>query len=364
VKILLGFHYYPYAVDVAETTQCWADSIARELNVTIDCVPLNIDPPSQRLSWPALDKRWSRGERTLMDLYEDLGNRLADYDVFLNWNGINTHPRFVEQLDCVTAYGCFDDPESSEDLSRPVAASYDVCLVGNVAELDTYRSWGCRSVHFWPNGFRNREFDPTLTRQRILEEDRDVAITLLCERVTDWRGKRLDTWTAAFPHGHYHGPGWDAGFLPEEDKVPLYQRTRIAPNFHNSTGPINYRTFTAPANGMLLLCDNKHHLGQVFVDGEEAVGFETVEEAIELAHHYLANEDERRRVAAAGFERALRDYNEIAVFRRALDAVAPLLDKPRPTLTGDITEALRRHRKRTAVKRTAVRFLKKLRTRP
>lgn len=357
MKILLGYYHYPYAVDVGETIRRWAASIADELAITIDCIALNIDPPSNRLHWPELDKRWRRGHRGLLNHYQEIGDRCADYDVFLNYNGIDMHPRFIETLPCLTAYGCFDDPESSADLSEPVASSYDVCLVGNIAELDRYRAWGCERVHFWPIGFHADEHNPNLTVEDILQHDRHTDITLLCERVTGFRGERLDKWVAAFPNGRYHGPGWDSGFLPEEEKVPLYQQTRIGPNFHNSTGPINYRTFTLPANGIALMCDNKSHLGGIFEPGVEAIGFDTIEEAIELTHYYLQHEDERRSIAAAGFQRSIRDYNEIAVFKRAVDIFATLLQRPK-TDKPHWKQALRRHYRRTALTQTAVRIIR------
>jgi hypothetical protein len=73
------------------------------------------------------------------------------------------------------------------------------------------------------------------------------------------------------------------------------------------------------------ICDNKEWLGRIFKLDKEVVGFDSVEEAIDLCRYYLEHEEERRTIAAAGWERALSDYNEGAVFRilaRRVDGLA------------------------------------------
>jgi hypothetical protein len=173
-----------------------------------------------------------------------------------------------------------------------------------------------------PIGFRATDFDPRLTAHDILEGERTVDVALLCERITGFRRRAVDTFAAAFPQGVFRGPGWPQGFLPEADRIPLLQRTKVGMNMHNSTGPINFRTYYLPANGVLQLCDNKSHLGSIFELGTEVVGYDSVSEAIDLCRYYLAHDEERRSIAAAGWQRAVRDYNEVEVFRRMDTAIA------------------------------------------
>jgi len=333
MRILYGFSWYRDALDQGEVMGGLMARL-RAAGIDIEAETLTIDPPGPPLQWPELDRAWRRGDRRLMLAYERLARRLEGFDVLVNGAGINLHPEFVRQLPTFNVYACFDDPESSAVLSRPVAAAYDLSLVGNIAELDTYRSWGVRHVRHWPLGFKTHDWDPTLTRERILDGARDNDICLLCERWTNGRRERLDRFSAAFPQGVYRGTHWPLGWLPEGERVPLYQRTRIGPNFHNSTGPINVRTFALPANGVMQLCDNNSHLGQLFELGKEVVGFDTVDEAIDLGRYYLAHERERREIAAAGFARSVRDYNEVAVFRRIERHVREVSDPParRPDL--------------------------------
>jgi hypothetical protein len=141
--------------------------------------------------------------------------------------------------------------------------------------------------------------------------------------------------------------------LPESERVPLLQKTKIGVNIHNSTGPINFRAFYLPANGVLQICDNKSHLGKMFELGKEVAGYDDIDEAIELCRYYLAHDAERREIAAAGFERAVRDYNEVASFRSVVTAVEEFrLRKEQPTERGaHVHDVIGRHRRRTRSRR-------------
>jgi hypothetical protein len=322
-KILLGFSYYQNPVDIKTWVDEWLGRL-RLHGIDVDSFCLTLDPPAPRLTWSELDARWRRGDPKLLAMYKDLAGRLDNYDVFVNWNGINLHPQFVRHLPTFNVYGCFDDPESSNDLSRPVAWAYDLCMVGNAAEVDSYRRWGVEHTEFWPLGFREGDYDPSLTREKILRGQRDVDIALLCERTSPWRRQRLDKFTAAFPQGAYYGAGWPSGFLPEVDRISLLQRTKIGINIHNSSGPINFRTYYLPANGIMQVCDNRTHLSAVFELNKEIVGFDSIEEAIELCRYYLKHDEERRQIAAAGWERAVKNYSEVAVFQVLLNSVQKL----------------------------------------
>jgi hypothetical protein len=320
MKILLGYSYYPNPIDVRFWVEGWLARL-RSAGFEVDPFYLTLNPPGHALSWADLDHRWHTRDPELIKKYEILGQRLENYDVFVNWNGINVHPEFLAQLKTFNVFACFDDPENSDNLSKPVATAYDLCFCGNLAELDRYRSWGVRRVFHWPHGFRADDYDPELTEQMILEGARPHDLILVCDYQLPWRRPKLDAMAAAFPNSRFHGRGWPRGFLPESQRILAMQRAKIGPNIHHSTGPINFRTFILPANGVLLVGDNRKHLGQLFALGKEAAGFDTIEEAIDLCRYYVAHDRERREVAAAGWRRAMRDYNEVAVFGRVVGQI-------------------------------------------
>lgn len=327
MKILLG-HSFP---DKEAFGAKWIDNWLARLRASgIEVFPFSLVIDQQRpvIYYKELDILWRYKDHKLLTMYEKLGTTLTDYDAFICFGGANIHPDFVSSLDCFTVYSCFDDPESSEKLSKPVASTFDLAMVGNIAEVDTYRLWGVQEVQWWPNGFRHEDYDPKLTELNILNKTRDIEVALMCERLTRYRKKRLDSFVKAFPQGLYRGLGWPAGFLPEKQRVQILQRTKIGINIHNSSGPINFRTFYLPANGVLQLCDNKSNLAKVFEVGKEVIGYDTIEEAIELTQYYLNHDYERREIASAGWRRAITDYNEVACFNRAINAIDKLRNNP------------------------------------
>ncbi|ANE50019.1 glycosyltransferase [Flavisolibacter tropicus] len=287
---------------------------------------LTLDPPNDALTFKDLDRKWKWGDPTLFKMYEELERKIDGKDVLINASGVNLHPRFVERLPVFTVYQCFDDPESSEHRSKPTAFSYDLSLVGNIAEVDTYKSWGVKNVDWTCLGLMHGIFNKSITYEGILNGDRDVDLFMMIDKTAPWRKERLNKIDTAFPDAHFYGKGWKRGLLPREKEIGMLARTKIGPNIHNSTGPINLRTFYLPANGVMQICDNKSHLGKLFELNKEVVGFDTVEECIDLCHYYLEHDDERREIAANGWKRVMSDYTEEKVFARTYGIINSYLN--------------------------------------
>ena len=351
MRVLFGYHYYPYPVDVRLETEALMARL-RAAGHDVRAFPLTLRPPGPKVNWPDLDSYWRHGNRTLLTMYENLARELEDRDVFLNYGGLNLHPEFLRQLSVFTVMVHFDDPENSEVVSKPVAHAYDLCLVCNRAEVDRYFEWGAKRAAFVPIGFRQTDYDPSLTVEQVRAERRDIDLTLLCSREIPMRRARLDAIADAFPQGRFHGLGWPAGFLPEEERVPLLRRTKVGINVHHTTGPINVRLYALPANGVMQICDCKSFLGEIFEIGKEIVAYETTEEAIELCHYYLRHEDERREIAAAGFLRSVRDYSEEAVYRRTVELIQKAMAENSAAKTEEgplALQSLQAHRRRTSL---------------
>ena len=91
---------------------------------------------------------------------------------------------------------------------------------------------------------------------------------------------------------------------------------------------MNSRTLMLPAFGVMQICDCRDNLGKVFRLGEEAIGFETMDECVDATGYYLAREDERRCNALADWQRVLADYTDETWLFRFLNYIAPHLPKP------------------------------------
>jgi len=114
---------------------------------------------------------------------------------------------------------------------------------------------------------------------------------------------------------------WRVKELPMDELVPLYRRCKIGINLHLSFGPINTRMYQLPANGVMQICDCPEGLGQVFKIGKEVIVYHSVKEAIELIRYYLEHDDERKRIAAAGFKRTMKDYKDLTIFNQVIENI-------------------------------------------
>ncbi len=288
------------------------------------------------ITFPALDRKWRRRDRTLMTLYEALGKAIDECDVFIHFNGALIHPEFIDQFKGkLTVYHCADDPDASEVVSRPVARHYDICAISNPACLEMYKQWGCEKVSFWPLGaFHYEENRPSPEGAA-----RDIPIVFVGSKlgVTSVRyvGRYLSLYTKkafmtsmerTFPEMLAFGGGWSAGRVGDGAIPDLYRRARLGLNVHNSSGPINGRLYDLAAFGVCQICDNKRNLSLVFKEGEEIVGFDSEKECIDLMRHYLSRPEEARRIGVAAQSRFLRDYTMPAIWTRLFAAIAGFHD--------------------------------------
>ena len=288
---------------------------------------LTIDPPGPRMTYPELNNRWVSKEKKLMNIYYNLKKACEDRDVLLLYNGANLHPEFLPELNTFNVYQCFDDPESSETLSKPVAKYFDACFVGNIASLQQYISWGCKNVHFRPLGFFENNISSSLKyiNNKIDVTNRTLDVSLFCERESSWRSERLKFLTENLPNLYGRGRGWPGGYVSDKEMLILYAKTKIGLNIHNSTGPINLRTYVLPANGILQICDNKYFLGHIFKLNYEVVGFNEIEEVPELTNYYLKNDRIRKKIAYNGWLRAIKEYNEYSIWEKQMMEIGKLL---------------------------------------
>lgn len=295
--------------------------ISRLNDAGYDVKPFNLtlNAPGPALTWKELDLKWKAKDRKLISHYENLLEALSGNRILINASGINLHPEFVEQIVNLKFFQCFDDPENSDNLSRPVASAYDICLVGNAAEVSSYKEWGAKRAVWQPLGIQPGLADPGLTAKDVgLEslDSRDIPAILIADFLYSKRASRLKDLIKHFPQGSFYGPGAPSGYLPQSEFLSVMRRSQIGFNVHNSTGPINARTFYLPANGVMQICDNKSFLSEAFVPGVEIIGADSIDEMIELGHYFLQNPDQQREIALAGWRRAMNDYTEEATFHK------------------------------------------------
>lgn len=307
-----------------------------------DVEAIGLPCPGGWWHFPKLDEKWRNRSADLMSMYTQLEERLRSKDVLVSSGGPMLHPEFVRTLSTFNVWVCADDPESSEVLSKPAAPAFDFAFPINIACVDDYRRWGCRNVEWIFTPVRPELCAPELTESSILHGPRDLDVVLLCERVFNLsdRAQRIEALVKEFPNAFVRGPGWPGGAV---EAPPVYRRAKIGWNLHNSIGPCNTRTTMLPAFGVLEICDNRSQLGKIYELDREVVGFETLAECIDKTRYYLAHDEERRRIAAAGWKRTLRDYTLERWWDKLTSTIAPeVARKLRPasrTATPTVTAA-------------------------
>ena len=102
-----------------------------------------------------------------------------------------------------------------------------------------------------------------------------------------------------------HGP---LNYVTEMPVMFKSSRINLSSSFRAARSAISLRALDILGCGGFLLSNAQPELEECFRDREEVVLFRSIDEAIELADYYLAHDDERERVAAAGLERVKKDF--------------------------------------------------------
>jgi hypothetical protein len=286
----------------------------------VKIVPLPAGPLGKLPSFPDIDRQWKRRDRSLFSYYNAIIQECKDADVFLSISA-GVHPGLLQYLDTFNCYHFCDDPEDSPWQSARVAPFYDAAFYANIASSFQYESWGCRR-HAWLPFLMGPKYWPAQAeRIEVFSHPRTESVVFIggLDDYSSYRRRRLERFSKVFPDGIFRGRGWPSGGIGKDELSPLYLRSRIGFNIHRTTGPINLRMYQLPAHGVMQICDNKTGLGQIFELGKEVVGFDTIDEAIDLTKYYLEHEAERNEIAHAGYERFWRNYHSSALLEKLRD---------------------------------------------
>jgi hypothetical protein len=210
---------------------------------------------------------------------------------------------------------------------------YDLVLSSFPHFVDRFRGQGLDSEYF------QLGFEPRVLEALAAAPSRDLVyvgglsakhasridfLEALARRSPlDWWGYGLEVLRPDSPlRERYRGPAWG---------LEMYQRlrsARVAINMHIDTAADyanNMRLYEATGVGSLLLTDAKRNLQEIFAPGREVVAYDSLEECVELAAHYLAHEDERAAIARAGQARTLSDHTYHHRMQEFVELVKPRL---------------------------------------
>jgi spore maturation protein CgeB len=178
----------------------------------------------------------------------------------------------------------------------PVAAHPPVHRPLDISETDRARYYA--PVGFMGHGYPNRQ----LVFSRLAQ-----------------RGLPLAIWGTAWPKKG----GWKllvrehGRRLTSDEVVKVYNACDVVLNLHSSPTAddgvakadfVNPRTFEVAACGGFQLVDRVQGLEKLFAPGREIAVFGSEDELLEMARYYLANPEERARIAQAGRRRVLNEH--------------------------------------------------------
>lgn len=129
------------------------------------------------------------------------------------------------------------------------------------------------------------------------------------------RIEALDRLFKEFPNFYY-------GQRLFEDAAEKFCQSKIVFNI-SIKGDLNMRTFEALSTKSFLLTSYNEEVSRLFKDGVHLVMYRSLDEMVEKAKYYLAHDEERERIAQAGFEEVRAKHTFVHRARQVLDHCLP-----------------------------------------
>lgn len=289
-----------------------------------------------------------------MRMVGDFVDRFRDFDLIIMGTNNIIHPEVLakELKKPVKILGFVDDPISTYLRGIPNLWAFDGAFfispgyIDNQLFEDAIRRWSSKSTIWWPlvpspfsrpgtpdeKFFRQRSFDLAYVGNpygpkinRLIRLKRHFGDRMRIHGRWPFKGY------LGFVRGLLGKPVYPHRVisLAPEERTHLYWQTKIGFNMHFSEQPCetgNVRMYETPAHGMLMVCDkaaaNAH--ARIFNPDTEAVYYASVDEAIDLVEYYLTHDEERVRIAQAGYMRYWQDYEWESNMKKLFDWAASI----------------------------------------
>jgi spore maturation protein CgeB len=195
---------------------------------------------------------------------------------------------------------------------------YDVVVTTKRSNTGLLATVGARTVLLSGNAF-----DPTMHRPVALTEAERSALAADVSFIGRWepdRERLLDAIAALPVRLRVRGPGWERvrsrllkpscepGAVYGDDYVKAIAAAKVNLGLLSVVAgdAITQRSIEIPACGAFMLAERTGEHRLHFVDEEEAVFFDRSDDLVRKVLHYVAADEERNRIAAAGRARCLR----------------------------------------------------------
>ncbi len=114
-------------------------------------------------------------------------------------------------------------------------------------------------------------------------------------------------------------------FVKKQGDRYEFNAHHILDNFKSALGTqrrqIKGRNFEVPACGGFLMTGEADNLEEYYIPGKEIVIFNDQEDLVKKCEYYLENEDERKKITEAGYQRTLKEHTYEKRFKEILKAM-------------------------------------------
>ena len=223
-------------------------------------------------------------------------------DVLLVFKGVGVEPSVVGKMRCSRKILWFPDEPYRYAFYERLAAAFD--------EVYNFL-FGCGAEMLAPAIY------PPVHREVKLKGEEKWRFSCDCVFVGTGHPRRRKQ-IRELMHGlkvkmKIWGNDWPAEFKagPPQYYLNLSKAisgAKVVFNTHYAEHTPNQRCFEATACRRLLISDSSEGLEKCFKPGREFIPYSSIREAWELIEFYVENEEERNRIAEAGWKRCLRDH--------------------------------------------------------
>ncbi|RCK36026.1 hypothetical protein TH9_05070 [Thalassospira xiamenensis] len=285
-----------------------------------------------------VDRLYRERDPNYMRMAGDFIDRFRDFDIIVMSTYNFIHPELLirELKKPIKILGFIDDPLSTYMRGIPYLWAFDGAFFISPSYLDNLQfktamsRWREIPSTWWP--LVPSDYNRPKSADEAFFDNRNIDVVYVGNPSASKVERLIQLKRHFGPRLHVHGRWPFKGYigflrgllgkpiypyqvtsLSSADRQELYWNAKIGFNMHVSDTPIesgNIRTYETTAHGMMMLCDKGGGDGHshIFEPNREAVFYDNLEHAIELIEHYLANNDERKTIAKAGFDRFWKDY--------------------------------------------------------
>ena len=293
-----------------------------------------------------LDEKYKSYNEKLFNFYNKIEKKCEDKDCLLVLHEVIFHPEFIKKLSqsTYTSYFTSDDPDGSYYCSQPYAWAFDhifhaavyydeISLMSN-----KLKEWGAKKTSLIPLGYRDSSFNKNIKEKDLFNKKRTneiIYVGVSCNKLErllkikkefrnkfkiygNWGGVK----SVLYRQLKYGFPNYIRP-ISQEKLINLYLNTKIGINMHMSYGPSNYRLWELPINGVMQITDNEQGTNNFYKINEEIVCYENgnTKELIEKIKYYLYNDEERIRIAKAGYKKTKKNYSTKISFEKLFNKI-------------------------------------------